>query len=103
MRSIPPAALSDRVSSGRAPIILDVRTPAEFASGHIPGAINIPHTELARRISELDPKAEIALYCMAGPRARLGEQTLQKAGRTRLLHVQGGLSAWMAAGLPVEK
>lgn len=101
--SISPQALSERLGGGDAPVVLDVRTRGEFASGHIPGAINIPHNELLERIAELQPGDELAIYCMKGPRARLGEQTLRSAGRDRLLHVQGGLLAWQAAGLPVEK
>ena len=99
--SIEPQALHDRLEAGDETVVLDVRTPAEFAMGHIPGAINIPHTELGERLSEVDPDAEVAVYCMRGPRARRGEQTLAKAGRARILHIEGGLSAWQAAGLPV--
>ena len=101
--SIEPRALQARVEAGRTPTILDVRTPAEFAQGHIPGATNIPHTELAARLSELDSKREVALYCMVGPRARLGEQTLREAGYERVIHIEGGLAAWQSAGLPVVK
>ena len=99
--SIDPETLQRRVETGAAPVVLDVRTPAEFATGHIPGALNIPHTEIARRLGELDKEAEVALYCMVGPRARLGEQTLAEAGYKRILHIEGGLAAWKAAGLPV--
>ena len=91
------------MQSGDGPLLLDVRTPAEYAAGHIPGALNIPHDQLAGRLSELDAENEVALYCMVGPRARLGEETLAKAGFRRLLHIEGGLSAWKSAGLPVEQ
>jgi len=100
--SIQPAELQARVESGDAPIIVDVRTPAEFETGHIPGAVNIPYTDLEARLTELDSDKQVALYCMQGPRARLGEQALLGAGREGVLHIEGGLAAWRAAGLPVE-
>jgi rhodanese-related sulfurtransferase len=43
-----------RIESGTAPVLLDVRTPEEFASGHVPGALNIPHDELAQRLGEVE-------------------------------------------------
>jgi len=83
-------------------VILDVRTAEEFASGHIPGALHIPYQELATRSSEVPQDREVAVYCMVGPRARRGEQSLTEAGHTKLLHLEGGFSAWQAAGLPVD-
>jgi rhodanese-related sulfurtransferase len=101
--SISPEALQARIASGDAPLLLDVRTPAEFQDGHIPGAINVPHEQVASRAAELASQNGVAVYCMKGPRARLGEQALLAAGATEVLHVEGGFSAWQAAGLPVEQ
>ena len=77
--------------------------PEEFRLGHIPGAVNIPHTALASRIGEVRQANAVVLYCMLGPRARLGEKTLLSAGVENLLHLEGGLHAWRQAGFPVEK
>jgi rhodanese-related sulfurtransferase len=101
--SISPADLNARVSEGTGPLVVDVRTSEEFRSGHIPGAINIPHDRIVDHIGELQSEHGVALYCMVGVRARLGEHALQEAGLKGVLHIEGGLSAWQASGLPVER
>ena len=88
--------------SGAAPVVLDVRSAEEYAAGHIPGAVNIPFDQVAQRISEIDAPHGVALYCMVGPRARKGESALLAAGYDKVFHLEGGLAAWQAAGLPVE-
>jgi rhodanese-related sulfurtransferase len=100
--SITPSELSARRASGTAPVVIDVRTHEEYAAGHIPGALNIPFDQVAGRISEVDAPHGVALYCMVGPRARKGETALLSVGYTPVLHLEGGLAAWLAAGLPVE-
>ena len=82
--------------------MLAVRTPEESAAGHVVCAVNIPHTELAERLDEVQTPNGVALYCMVGPRARLGEKTLQNARVSPIFHLEGGLAAWLKAGLPVE-
>ena len=101
--SISAAELHDRRTSGKAPVVIDVRTPAEYATGHVPGAINIPYDQVAERIAEVDAPYGVALYCMVGPRARKGESALLAAGYESVLHLEGGLAAWQEAGLPVEE
>ena len=100
--SISAAQLHARRESGAAPVVIDVRTPEEYASGHIPGAVNVPFDQVAQRISEIDAPHGVALYCMVGPRARKGESALLAAGYEKVFHLEGGLAAWHAAGLPVE-
>lgn len=70
---------------------LDVRSAEEFASGHLPGAVNIPHTEVAQRINELklDKDTNIALYCGSGRRAAIAIETLQQQGYTNLTNHGG--------------
>ena len=98
--SISPDALSRRLADGTAPLIVDVRTPQEFASGHIPGALNIPHDQITQHLDALESDRGVALYCMVGPRARLGERSLLDSGVKQVFHIEGGLAAWKAAGLP---
>jgi phage shock protein E len=95
--------LASQRAAGKAPTVIDVRMANEFVQGHVPGAINIPFDEIADRISEVEAPNGVALYCMRGPRARLGEAELIKSGYTSVLHLDGGLVAWKAAGFDVEK
>jgi rhodanese-related sulfurtransferase len=100
--SLSPAELNAKVQGSTAPVVIDVRTPDEYAASHVPGAINISFEEIAARISEVDAPHGVALYCMVGPRARKGEAALLAAGyRGTLFHLEGGLAAWQASGLPV--
>lgn len=100
--SISSAALHARSDSETALVVIDVRTPAEYASGHIPGAVNIPVDQVAKQIAEIDAPHGVALYCVVGPRARKGESALLAAGYEQVFHLEGGLAAWQAAGLPIE-
>ena len=68
----------------RAPVLLDVRTPQEFAAGHIPGAVNIPVDELRSRLGELPRDREIAAYCQVGQRGYLATRILRQAGARRV-------------------
>ncbi len=100
--SISAVELHKRRESGAAPMVIDVRTPDEYASGHIPGAVNVPFDQVAQRIAEIDAPHGVALYCMVGPRARKGESALLAMGYEKIFHLEGGLAAWQAADLPVE-
>ena len=79
------------------PLIVDVRTPEEFATGHYPGAINIPHDNIVDGIRELsvadsDP---IVLYCRTGNRSGQAEQALAAEGFSAAVNA-GGLAALLA-------
>ena len=104
--SIEPKALGDRIAwADQALVVLDVRTPAEFAEGHVPGAINIPNGELAARVAELaDAKGrDIVVYCRSGVRAAQALDVLDKAGFKRLYHLQGDYNRWTEEQRPVVK
>ena len=74
--------------------LIDVRTPAEFAEKHIPGAKNIPIGELDHRLAELEPKdAPVVLYCRSGSRSSSGVRLLEKRGFTRIYNL-GAMSQW---------
>jgi rhodanese-related sulfurtransferase len=98
------AELAKRVHTPPAPLILDVRSPREYAAGHVPGAVNIPHTQLAYRLGELgiDKSEEVVVYCQVGKRAALAEQVLAEAGYTGVLHLEGQMRAWQRGGYPTE-
>ena len=74
--------------------LVDVRTPEEYAAGHIDGAINIPVQQLAARVSELAPKdKELVLYCRSGNRSKTAARILEGAGYTKVFDL-GPMSAW---------
>jgi len=100
--SISPADLHAQREAGSGPIVIDVRTAGEYDTGHIPGALNIPFDEVADRIDGIEAPHGVALYCMVGPRARKGEAALLESGFEKVFHIEGGLAAWQAAGLPVS-
>ena len=65
--------------------VVDVRTPQEFASGHVPGAINIPYEEIGKRAAEIGPSSTpVVLYCRTGRRSGIAAEALQKAGYSKL-------------------
>jgi phage shock protein E len=97
--------LALKEASGADLLLLDVRKPEEFAAGHVPGAINIPHDQLASRLAELPASREqpVVVYCRSGRRAALAEDVLRQAGYTGVRHLQGDMLGWEAGGRPVER
>jgi len=93
------------VTNGSYPdlVVLDVRTKSEYDSGHIYGAVWMPHTELKARISELagHEDHEIIVYCLAGVRSANASGTLDSYNFTEVYNMLGGISAWESAGYPV--
>ncbi len=81
-------------------LVVDVRSGSEFASGHIPGAINIPMEEIEARLDDLDANLPIALICQSGKRARMTASLLAPCQR-QITVLEGGTQAWIRAGLPV--
>jgi rhodanese-related sulfurtransferase len=85
--------------------IVDVRDAAEYKSGHIPNARNIPAGEIAERAKELEKlkKKPILLTCASGNRSASAGSGLQKAGFEQVYTLAGGMNAWQQAGMPVQK
>ena len=73
--------------------LLDVRTPAEFAQGHIPGAVNIDYRNLDSAMAEADRTRPVVLYCRTGSRSAQAERTLRAMGFTQVFDF-GGLNRW---------
>lgn len=86
-------------------IIIDVRTPAEFAQGHIPGARNMDFFGGRFDVdAETLPKDKpVLLYCRSGKRSGGAAEILEKAGVKKIMDMQQGFQAWEKAGLPIEK
>lgn len=103
-------AVQERISAGEEIVLLDVRTPGEFAGslGHVPSALNVPLAELGRRLAanaeEMDAlKGEpVFVMCRTANRSPSAARLLKKKGFTNISVVKGGMSAWKRSGLPVE-
>jgi rhodanese-related sulfurtransferase len=89
-------------SGAKAPFVLDVRTPEEYVAGHVPGAVNIPHDQVAARLAEVPKDRDVVLYCRSGKRAALAGGVLAGNGYTRLQHLEGDMTAWQEQQRPVE-
>ena len=83
--------LSDRIENKETLQIVDVRTPEEYAEGHLAGSLHIPIDELRDRIHELDPQHETVVYCRVGFRGYLAALILQHNGFERVLNLSGGI------------
>ena len=108
IREIEPTALQGHAGD---PVLIDVREPAEFATGHLPGAVNIPRGLLEFEISAhpavanvtdpalADKQRALVIYCAAGGRAALATDVLQQMGFVNVVSIRGGIKACIEAGL----
>lgn len=87
-----------------APVYVDVRTPAEFAAGHVVGAVNIPYDQMPQRWAELDSlrTKPVVLYCRSGHRAGIALEELKTHGFTGVVN-GGGLEGLKTKGVPVTQ
>lgn len=83
--------------------VLDVRTPREYAEGHVPGAVNVPQEQLASRLAEVPKDKDVVIYCRSGRRSALAADVLAANGYSRLSHLEGDMNAWIEKGRPVAK
>ncbi len=86
-------------------LILDVRTPEEFAQGHVPGAMNISHSSLSEHLAHLSSNKEtpVVVYCRSGKRAGIALELLEENGFNNLHHLSGDMLGWNKAGLETAK
>lgn len=101
---VSPAVLSLQIEQDSAPLILDVRTPEEYAEGHVPGAVNIEYRQIPVQVETLRAYEDktVVVYCERGVRAGRAEAALVEAGFTSVVELSGDMVAWRAAGLPIE-
>jgi len=102
--TVTPADLASQIATNHPPIILDVRSPEEFSSGHVPGAINVAHTAIESNMNQLSAHRDqdIVVYCVSGKRAGIALQWLKSHGFSRLWHLEGDYSGWVKEGHEVE-
>jgi hydroxyacylglutathione hydrolase len=93
--------LQAQVAAG-AVTVVDVRSANEWSHGHIPGAVHIPLGYLADRCRSLPTTKPIVMQCQGGSRSAIAASLLERLGFSGVINLEGGMSAWIAAGLPVE-
>ena len=85
-----PAELGSALETATPPVVVDVRSSAEFVEDHIPGAVNIPLPELRRRVGEVPTNRPVVTYCMVGQRGYFAERVLRQQGVTDVRNLTGG-------------
>jgi rhodanese-related sulfurtransferase len=96
--------LAARLAAGTGPAVIDTRSRWEFNRGHVPGAIHLPFWQSVSRAADLTLARDrpVVVYCEHGPRAGIARYALQRAGFKQVLYLDGHMSAWRRAGLPVD-
>jgi rhodanese-related sulfurtransferase len=102
VETVSPNAISEILSSDEH-VILDIRTPDEFAGPRLEGAVNIDFYEptFASEIAALDPDASYVVYCRSGSRSGQAMDLIRDLGFSDVHEIDGGIVAWAEAGLPV--
>jgi len=92
-----------RLINDREPVVVDVRTPADFKKGHLLNAVNLPVAKIGERAGELakDKAKPLLVYCALGGSAIEAAKSLRKAGYSEVYPLRGGLNGWISANLPI--
>ena len=85
--------LADKLKQGKQ-VLIDVREPYEFKTGHVKGAVNVPLGQLADKLGRFAPSAETYVICQSGHRSVTAVRVLKRAGFENAYSVKGGTSAW---------
>jgi len=100
--SITPDLLYQSLNGHHPPLLVDIRSPDEFSSGHIPGSVSIPLPLLTQRVDDLSKAADLVLYCNDSRLTRMAERILLRNKIDGFRHLGGGFKAWSEAQLPTE-
>ena len=100
--TVAPVELQALRANGPGPLLLDVRTPLEFESERIEGALNVPLDQLDARVEEIAEQRDVVVVCRTGIRATIAAESLARVGR-RARVLDGGMLAWRRARLPVRE
>ena len=95
---------SDKLAATTSPQLIDVRTPGEFASGHIKGAVNLPinRSDFQNGVAGLDKSKPVFLYCLSGSRSSSAMGYLMQIGFKEVYNLQRGTLSWQSVGLALE-
>lgn len=104
-QSLPPVEFQALMNETRRPVLMDVRTPQEVAQGKISGSVNLDFnsSHFKQTIHQLDKDQTYFVYCRSGRRSAAACEALQAQGINNVVNLEGGILAWEAAGLEVEK
>ncbi|MEW9700906.1 rhodanese-like domain-containing protein [Paenibacillus sp. SI8] len=94
LKNLSPDQFQEELKGNRNHILIDVREPSEVKQGYIPGAINIPLSQMKRRVGEIQNNKRLYLYCRSGMRSKQASKILKKNGFNELSHLQGGIMSW---------
>ena len=101
VRTIDIEAFAAEREAGKVATLVDVRTPGEFARGHVPGAVNVPLDTLPGTLDAYADKGEVHVICQSGGRSARAAAMMAEHG-IDAVNIAGGTGAWQAAGKPVE-
>lgn len=99
-----PEAFAQKIAQTPDAYLIDVRTPAEFATGHLANAVNINFNapDFSQQIARLDKTKPVFVYCAVGGRSGQSVAQFSQLGFTQVIDLQGGINAWKSAGKSVE-
>ncbi len=102
-KALDAAAFYEKVSAQPHPLIVDVRTPGEFAGGFIAGAVNLSSNDpsFLQAVSQYPKTEPVYVYCLSGSRSARAAAAMRKAGFEEVYELQGGIMKWRAAKLPL--
>ena len=95
--------LQSMLGTLEAPLLVDLRAPAEFGVAHVPGAISIPLAALESRLDEIRNDNGVLIYCINGTRTRQAEPILYAHDFGNIYHLEGAFYSWIKGKYPVEK
>lgn len=102
--TVSPEKLGQQIEAGKAPLIIDVRTEAEYLEAHVPGARLIPHNRIGEYMDSLSNHKDepIVVYSSNGNRAGQAIGKLEDAGFSQVIELKGSFQAWKKSGQPVK-
>jgi rhodanese-related sulfurtransferase len=100
-----PGAFEQALQKDQSAQLIDVRTPEEYRSGHIAGAVNINYydSDFAQKIEKLDKNRPVMVYCAVGGRSGKAAAQFKQLGFGKVTDLSGGIKAWQAAGKPLAQ
>lgn len=104
-KAVSPKVFSEQIKATKDPVIIDVRTPEEYAEGYIPNAINLDlyRTDFQTQIARLNKEQTYFVYCMGGSRSADAADIMREEGFKKVVDLDGGITAWEKAKFPIVK